>query len=214
MPVRGLDRRPPQPLRRPITAGDGVRTQPGGSYPNPKLPEGNTTVFAIAQQDDYMHVFALGADGALYHKYQMLNQNPTANWTAWILRAKAPMQSTWDADPAVGLASDGSLEVFIRQTVDLDLWQMYQTDPLNPEAWSAPRECTCLTLPCNDTNPDHYWNSQPVFPTSDVTILNSGEDGAMRLFYRGFDGAIYVSDQKPGELHKYLPPKRFDTIFE
>jgi hypothetical protein len=66
-------------------------------YPNPKLPEGtmracavlcstvplvryslvvtgrvlligNTTVFAIAEQDDFVHVFALGKDGALYHK--------------------------------------------------------------------------------------------------------------------------------------------------
>jgi len=183
-------------------------------YPHPKIPEGNTTVFAMAQQKDYLHVFALGADGGLYHKYQMLNQMPTANWTDWILRAKAPMGSVWDADPAVAVAEDGSLEVFIRQLADLDLWQLYQTDASNPDAWSSPRECSCIVMPCNDTNPNDFWNTQPVFPTSDVTILQTGEGGANRLFYRGFDGALYVIDAIPGKLHKYAPPVGFATILE
>ena len=183
-------------------------------YPNPKLPQGNTTVFAIAEQSDYLNVFALGADGALYHKYQALNQNPPANWSEWIVRARAPAGSAWDADPAVGVAPDGTMEVFIRELANLDLWQIYQTDASDPNAWSKPRECTCVETPCNDTNPAHYWNKQPVFPTSDVTITNTGPGGALRLFYRGFDGGLYVVDAIAGSNHQYGPAKGYNVILE
>jgi len=183
-------------------------------YPNPKLPEGNTTVLAVAEQPFFLHVFALGVDGVLYHKYQPLHQNPAANWTNWIPRAKAPMASSWDADPAVTLAADGSLEVFIRQLADLDLWQIYQTDPKDPNAWSNPRECSCMTMPCNDTNPKDFWNSSPVFPTSDISILHTGPNHSPRLFYRGFDGGLYVIDAIPGQLHQYSPPQGFETVIE
>jgi len=189
-----------------------VGARPG--YPSPKLPEGNTTVFAIAEQSKFLHVFALGADGALYHKYQPTGQTPASNWTAWILRAKAPEGSKWDADPTVAVAADGSLEVFVRQLANLDLWQMYQTDASNPEAWSAPRECSCVDMPCNDTNPEDFWNTSPVFPTSDVNIIPSGPNGANRLFYRGFDGSLYVCDALADKLHHYSPPRGFDTILE
>jgi hypothetical protein len=80
-----------------------------------------------------------------------LNQDPVANWTEWILRAKAPAGSVWDADPAVGVNPDGTIDVFIRELANLDLWQIYQTDATDPNAWSMIRECTCVTMPCNDT---------------------------------------------------------------
>jgi len=183
-------------------------------YPHPKLPQGNTTVIGIAEQPNWLHVFALGVDGGLYHKYQQLNQNPAGNWTDWILRAKAPANSRWDADPVAGIdPTDGSVEVFIRYHLNLDLWQLYQTDPSNPEAWSVPRECTCFQ-PCNDTNPEHFWNIAPVFPTSDVTLTNNGPGGAIRLFYRGFDGGLYIVDAKPGSPHHYYPPAGLGTILE
>jgi len=183
-------------------------------YPNPKLPQGNTTVMAIADTPTYIHVFALGADGALYHKYQMQDQKPVANWSDWIVRARAPSGTSWDADPAVGVNPDGSLDVFVRELENLDLWQIYQTDATDPDAWSALRECTCVAMPCNDTNPAHYWNRQPVFPTSDVTITNTGPGGALRLFYRGFDGSLYVVDSIAGSQHQYGPPKQYNTIIE
>jgi len=187
-------------------------TGPVASYPNPKLPEGNTTVFAVAQTTSFIHVFALGADGALYHKYQPQGQQPPANWTDWIMRSRAP-GGIWDADPACGVDADGVTEVYIRYSTNLDLWQLYNTDVDDPNAWSTPRESACVSLPCNDTNPKDYWNTQPVFPTSDITLLNDPSDGHLDMFYRGFDGALYVCNQKPG-THQYTTPRRFDSIFE
>jgi len=196
-----------------LVGGVSARRLLAPQYPNPKIPEGNTTTFAIAEQSKFLHVFALGSDGALYHKYQPLGGNPPANWTQWILRAKAPGGSKWDADPAVAVAPDGSLEVFIRQLANLDLWQMYQTDASDPNAWSVPRECSCIVMPCNDTNPNDFWNTSPVFPTSDVTIT-TGPDGWNRLFYRGFDGALYVVDAVQDKTHHYNPPVGFNTVLE
>jgi hypothetical protein len=39
----------------------------------------------------------------------------------------------------------------------------------------------------------NYWNTQPIFPTSDITVLNSPKDGRIQLFFRGFEGHMYTS---------------------
>jgi len=182
-------------------------------YPDEHLPEGNTTVLAIAVTAHYTHVFALGKEGALWHQYKTTG---SADWTKWILRAKA-VNGTWDSDPAVGVNSNGVVEVFIRYSTNLDVWQMYQTDPTNPEAWTEMREASCVDMAgCSSVPPGtKYWNSQPVFPTSDLTIVNSPIDGGLQLYYRGFDGALYMVQQGvPGVSDGYTAPVQFQTIIE
>jgi len=179
------------------------------AYPDEHLPHGNRTVLGIANTQTAIHVFALGLDGQLWHKFQMTN--PAGPWTDWLLRATAP-NGTWDSDPAVGVNTDDSIEIFIRESTNLDLWQIYQTDPTDPTAWAHPRECSCVDMG-NCKHPSEYWNTQPAFPTSDITILNDRNDGSIQLYYRGFDGALFVIGQHPG-THNYYPPKQFHTIIE
>merc|ERR1712216_840773 len=46
--------------------------------------------------------------------------------------------------PAIALNADGHIELFVGYKNDsLDLWQMYQTDPKDPLAWSVPRAPYC-----------------------------------------------------------------------
>jgi hypothetical protein len=59
-------------------------------------------------------------------------------------RHPSPRRSVFDADPTIGRNSDGRLEIFIRFHNNLDLWQMYMTDPMDPESWTTPREPSCV----------------------------------------------------------------------
>jgi len=179
-------------------------------YPDEHLPEGNTTVLAITDNGYAIHVFALGKDGGLWHKYQAVNES----WTDWILRAKAD-DGVWDSDPACGVnKGDNTVEVFIRYSRNLDLWQMYQLDARDPTQWSVARESSCVDLPCNNTGSKTFWNTQPIFPTSDISVVSDSSSGQMSLFYRGFDGGLYVVKKKESTAHSYWPPSRFDVIIE
>jgi len=185
----------------------------GMAYDNMVLPQGNTTVLATALTKQYMHVFALGQDGNLYHKY-MDTSLSTEKWTDWILRAVA-VNGTWNSDPCVGVNADGSIEVFIRYSTNLDLWQIYQADPADPNNWSVPREAACPTPPnCQQPLTTWYWNIQPSFPTSNCQIVPDLTDGRLQVFIRGFDGGYYVFRQTAVNSHQYVPPHRFDTIME
>eukprot|EP00823_Brevimastigomonas_motovehiculus_P007080 TRINITY_DN6091_c0_g1_i1.p1 TRINITY_DN6091_c0_g1~~TRINITY_DN6091_c0_g1_i1.p1 ORF type:complete len:215 (+),score=42.60 TRINITY_DN6091_c0_g1_i1:33-647(+) len=180
-------------------------------YPDEKLPQGVNTLFSIVSGYNALHLFALGADGNLWHRYQMMTgADEKAPWSAWILRAKAP-NGSWNSDPTAGMGADGTIEVFIRYTTNLDVWQIYQLNPADPNSWSKPRESSCVDLPCNDTDPTHFWNTQPVFPTSDLTMLNDKTDGSIQLYYRGFNGALFRLRQKKG-THSYNPPEQYDVI--
>jgi len=179
-------------------------------YPDEHLPEGNETVLAIADNGYALHVFALGKDGGLWHKYQAANES----WTDWILRAKAD-NGVWDSDPACGInPSDNTVEVFIRYSTNLDLWQIYQLDARDPTKWSIARESSCVDLPCNHTSGKTFWNTQPIFPTSDITIVTDSSSGQMNLFFRGFDGGLYSVKQKSPADHTYWPPSGLDVIIE
>lgn len=54
---------------------------------------------------------------------------------------------------------------------------------------------------CDETGPDcsggsssrAYWNTGPCFPTSELTLLP--ENDKLSLYYRGFDGAYFKSQQ-------------------
>jgi hypothetical protein len=179
-------------------------------------------------------VFALGKNGGLWHRYIIKNSSLshqhrqlahavahralaprtviTAQWSAWKQLAVAPQNSFWDTDPVAGLSTDGHIDVFIREHMNLDTWQVYQTDATDPEAWSAPRECANVD---GSAQPNAtFWNTQCTFPTSDLTIQNSPDDGSLELFFRGFDGKLFMCK----ELHnnsKYSPPIMYDgAIFE
>jgi len=187
---------------------------PCQAYPNEHLPEGNTTVIATAHTKYFVQVFALGKDGQLWHRYLDLHL-PSANWTDWIMHPRTNATLTFDADPAVGVNPDGTVEVFIRDKNNLDLWQIFQTDPTNADNWSVWRECSCVNYPgCFEPKNVYYWNTQPAFPTSDPTIVPDPVDGRLQLFYRGFDGGYYVSRQQQPGNHDYLPPTRFDITLE
>jgi len=179
-------------------------------YPDEHLPEGNTTVLAITDNGYALHIFALGKDGGLWHKYQAVNES----WTDWILRAQA-VDGIWDSDPSCGVnTADDTVEVFIRYSRNLDLWQIYQLDARDPTQWSIARESSCVDLPCNNTSGKSFWNTQPIFPTSDISIVNDPLTGQISLFYRGFDGGLYVVKKKDSVAHTYWPPSRFDVIIE
>merc|ERR1711964_45507 len=118
-----------------------------------------------------------------------------------------------DGDPEVAVNKDGRLELFARFHDNLDLWQMYQQNPKDPTDWSVPRESSCVDQNqttskwyCLQPKSTQYWNTQPVFPTSDVNLLVSPVDGRLQLFYRGFDGRMYMSQQaNTGNSTHYEP---------
>lgn len=117
----------------------------------------------------------------------------------------------------MGVNKDGRIEVFIRYDTDLDVWQYYQEDASNPTSWVGPRECSCLTG-CDGVHypSPQYWNTQPVFPTSDLNILTDAATGALKIVYRGFDGRMYSLQQRtPGNSALYTAPQPLgDAVFE
>jgi hypothetical protein len=181
------------------------------AYPDEHLPEGNTTVIAVAHTRYAIQAFALGKDNKLWHRYL---KNGTEEWSQWTLRPSPP-GGDFDGDPVVGVNKDGSIEVFIRYATYLDLWQFYQTDPADPEAFSVAREPSCIDSPQICANSTlTYWNTQPVFPTSDMSVSVDPFDGRLQVFYRGFDGALYRTAQVvPGDPRHYSPPERYDVIY-
>jgi len=190
--------------------GDALRNP---NYPVTKLPHGNVTVLATAHTKRFIHAFATGADLSLYHKYVDLQASPDATkWTDWIVRSTA-VNGTWEGDPCVGVNADGTVEVFIRYSTGLDLWQLYQTDPEDPNSFTDARECTCPTAPnCPQPWDDYFWNTQPVFPTSDCQVVTDPSDGRLQIYVRGFTGEYYrVRQRSPGD-HHYLPPENFGQL--
>ena len=73
-----------------------------------------------------------------------LNRNASRNVANTTNCHPSPRRSVFDADPTIGRNSDGRLEIFIRFHNNLDLWQMYMTDPMDPESWTTPREPSCV----------------------------------------------------------------------
>jgi hypothetical protein len=174
---------------------------------------GNTTVLATAQTKRFIHVFAIGEDRSLYHKYVDLQQDPDMQqWSAWVQRSVA-VNGTWEGDPCVGVNADGTVEVFIRYSSGLDLWQLYQKDANDPNSWSDARDCTCQSVPnCPQPWNDYYWNTQPVFPTSDCQVVPDPADGRLQVYIRGFTGEYYRVRQTAINSHNYLPPESFGEL--
>ena len=126
-------------------------------YPVEVLPEGNTTVLAMAHTVHGQQLVALGADAQLWHLYTL----PNGSWSAWhpLTNSCPSFNNTqrpcvFDSDPAIGVNADGRLEVFVRFHDNLDMWQIYQTDAKDPSAWSTPRESSCVD---QDQNTAKWW---------------------------------------------------------
>eukprot|EP00164_Ancoracysta_twista_P007438 GFYU01010559.1.p1 GENE.GFYU01010559.1~~GFYU01010559.1.p1 ORF type:complete len:239 (-),score=71.05 GFYU01010559.1:54-770(-) len=188
-------------------------------YPNEVLPHSNVTNLAIVNNPNYgLHVFALGKDRKIYHRWQNKTDANPIGFSDWHMLT--PGNLTWDCDPAAGINEDGRIEVFFRNTVDLDLWQIRQTDATNPLSWSNMRgpACICNYPPCPECYNvpyDKFWSMQPLFPTSDTTVVKDPVDGHLQVLYRGFDGALYIVEQvKAGDPTKYHGAKRFEAIIE
>jgi len=148
----------------------------------------------------------------------------------------APKCNGYDNNPVIAWQPlNGTLVVFARQMDDLDIHEMHLADPKDPESWIPLRAPTCLCNfpPCqNQTkcgteancdnkgvdcdDPEHsgnspkYWAHQPSFPTSELSLLPDAQN-RLNLYYRGFDGNMYVTTQgKAGDpMAKYEPPVPF-----
>eukprot|EP00933_Yihiella_yeosuensis_P037733 TRINITY_DN3171_c0_g3_i1.p1 TRINITY_DN3171_c0_g3~~TRINITY_DN3171_c0_g3_i1.p1 ORF type:complete len:265 (-),score=39.60 TRINITY_DN3171_c0_g3_i1:87-881(-) len=168
------------------------------------------------------HVFALGANGSIWHKFQTgpLNKNitmtiPMSEWHCLTKNASL----VFGNDPAAAVNPDGHIELFAAFKADsYDLWQMYQTNPKDPLAWTAPRGPTCM---CEDPDPakcpwcmncasrpecqKNYWfPGAPPFTTSDMELLLDPIDHKLRLYYRNFDGHMYyIKQEKPNKSDKW-----------
>jgi len=174
-------------------------------YPDPHLPFGINNVLAVAYNKYYFHTAAFGNDSNLWTKYRAVNGT---DWSDWIMLPAPTCGGLWNSDPVMGVDPDGTIELFIRSALNLDLWQFYLTDPTNPTSWSAPREAACIAPPAP------CWNTQDVFPTSDVSLVY-GPDRRIQLYYRGFDGFLYLVEQsEAGNPALYEPPVSMGVILE
>ena len=196
------------------------------SYPVEVLPEGNTTVLAMAHtKAGGQQLVARGADGQLWHLHTLKN----GSWSGWApLTTACPSFNetdrpcVFDSDPAVAVNADGRLEVFARFKTNLDMWQMHQTDPSDPTKWSVPRESSCVdqdqntaTWWCKDMPAGKYgqpasafWVGEPIFSTSNPTAITNPNTGAIQLYFRGFEGHLFeVHQLVPGNSTRYSTPQ-------
>lgn len=212
-------------------------------YPNEIFKEGNTTMFQVQLTNwGGRYVVALGKDGQIWQNYEQPKTDPTLDftWSGWLpLTQYCPSANEterlclFDSDPVLARNADGRLELFARFHGNLDLWQMYMTDSMDPTSWTVPREpscvdqdqktgvwwCLCPTGGFKNmcTYPSKsYWNNQPVFPTSDLSVVLNTTDNRLQLYFRGFAGHFWMVQQSSGgNSNFYLPPTKVGTaIFE
>lgn len=178
-----------------------------------------------------MHVIALGKNGSLFHKYQTGEVNKSAAFphvpmTNWIcLTPNVAMIFGNDTNPtsavpvfgnspAIALNADGRIELFVGYKPDsLDIWQMYQTDPKDPLAWSAPRapycdpsltSCiTCLKDPkCTAAN---FYTTGYAWTTSQQSLWLEPTTKKLKLTWRSFDGHLYEMTQSAPSMSASYP---------
>jgi hypothetical protein len=213
---------------RPFERTDSPRTgvSPAGQ-PSAERSPSAATLIQVAQPGN------LSAFGTWYNM-----PNPHQGSTP------AGVPQHYDSDPAIGQNADGRLEIFVRSHISLDIWHYYQVNASDPWTWVGPREpaCLCNFPPCTDTKPPQnkcgnnaqcgndgydcsapgfdnsgakWWNTQAVFPTSDLTVSRANKEGKLRVFYRGFDGLMYSVEQEiAGNSTKYAAPEGWGTLLE
>eukprot|EP00928_Gymnodinium_smaydae_P066226 TRINITY_DN49268_c0_g1_i1.p1 TRINITY_DN49268_c0_g1~~TRINITY_DN49268_c0_g1_i1.p1 ORF type:complete len:250 (-),score=33.38 TRINITY_DN49268_c0_g1_i1:69-818(-) len=174
-----------------------------------------------------LHVIALGKNGSLFHKYQIGSTNmsspvPYVPMSDWIcLTPNASL--VFGNSPAVALNADGRIELFVGYKPDsLDLWQMYQTDPRDPLAWSEPRApyCDPAQAPCRQCIKEpncvkNYWSEGFAWTTSQQSLWLNPDDKKLRLTFRNFDGYVYEMTQgEPSNSDKWPVASLQYAIFE
>ena len=211
------------------------------TYPNEIFKEGNTTIFSIQYTIwGGRYIIGLGKNGQIYQNYEQFEKNTPFIWSGWNqLTMYCPSANNtqrlcnFDTDPVLAKNNDGRLEVFARFHDNLDLWQMYMSDPYDVTSWTAPREPSCVDqdqktglwwclCPTGGFKnmcaypAKSYWNNQPVFPTSDLSTLINTTDNRLQLYFRGFAGHYWMVQQAvPGDSSFYLPPVQVtDILFE
>jgi len=137
--------------------------------------------------------------------------------------SSAPTCRGYDSNPVVAWQPvNKTVIMFVRQMDDLDVHEFHLADPKDPDSWTAPRSPACLCnyppcvnrkgkpdqtrcgaqTQCDNTGPDcnktpssgrEFWNTSPAFPTSELSLVAEGD--LLSLYFRGFDGAYYKSQQ-------------------
>jgi len=195
-------------------------------YPSELFPRSNRTKFGIeTMANNLLHVVALGVDGQIWHTFE----ERKGKWHPWTpLTTVCPSgrererPCKFDGDPVVTRNLDGRLEVFMRFEENLDLWQMHQLRANDPNRWSMPRESSCVDQDQETTvwfclgsgssvnqSSKNYWIVEaPVFPTSDLTALRDEVSGKIQVFFRNFEGHLFMVEQlKAGNSMRYSVPQ-------
>lgn len=190
-------------------------------------------VWAQVYNPNYgLHVFARGLNKSIWHKFQTGPVKNTSDPAAKIPMSKwhclTPNKTlTFDTDPAAAVNAKGQIEVFVRFTGYIDLWQIHQIDPKDPLSWSPAREGTCM---CPAVSPTEcpwciackagtkcdraYFSDHIPFPTSQASVLMRS-DKRLQVNYRGFDGRMYSLIQHvAGDPFKYYAGPVIDSVFE
>lgn len=184
------------------------------------LPGSMTQVIAQVHTPSYgYHLFALGKNGSIFHRYQTGPTNTTAinpyvPMSDWLCLTPAPTTKEnpiWGTAPAVAMNADGRIELFVGSVAGtLDLWQMYQTDAKNPLAWSKPRAgwcdalgppkdpacAACSAAPPSDKCHEKYWTTIYVWVTSQHVLWLDPADKRLTLTWRSFTGEMWQLKQK------------------
>lgn len=189
------------------------------SYSSELFPEGNRTVFGTAYTSTGgLQMVALGRDGQVWHIYQTPENK--SKWSKWrpitsLCPSKINLsrKCRFDGDPALGVNEDGRLEIFVRFRENLDLWQLYQPNAADPSKWTVPRESSCVDQDQESgkwfcLSHDSYWvGENPAFPTSNIAVLRHPTTSKLQVFFRNFEGHMYMVEQKnKGDSRYYTPP--------
>merc|ERR1712076_214237 len=128
---------------------------------------------AILSAEGFLHVFAVGQDRTLLHKFQFDNvTSAQPDWSPW-----QSLGGSMTSLPSAVIDSEGLLHVFARGP-DRALWHKGQVAEQEPRSvtWS---DWTCLG---------------GIFSSGPSVSLSS--DGTVELFGRGLDKAIWHKAQK------------------
>lgn len=190
-----------------------------------------------------VHVIALGKNGSLFHKYQTgpatipvsgaQSSVPMSDWLCLTpnlvpifgnTSAPTTVVPVFGNSPAVALNADGRIELFVGYQPDsLDLWQMYQTDPKDPLAWSAPRApycdpslTACIKCVAEPACKAHFWNEGYLWTTSQQSLWLDPISKKLKLAWRNFDGHVYemTQDKESVSTHWRENSVQYATVFE
>jgi hypothetical protein len=139
------------------------------------LPTGGNAVpgtpAVASNQDGRLELFVVGADSALWHRWQTAPNNGWSDWSP--LNAPSGVQLV-PLPPTLALSADGRLELFITGS-DGALWHRWQTAPNN--GWS---DWETMNTP-----------AQAQFSMASTPAVGRSADGRFELFAVGTDADLW-----------------------